>query len=92
VKILGAIELWDARFHYRQDSVFNATTYFAFVEQLARRYRRRGAIPIQDNASYHSAGLYLLQPGGTATLRAPSAAPARTRGGRSIGVAGRSSR
>ena len=53
VKILGAIELWDTRFHYRQDTVFNATTYFAFLEQLARRYRRRGAILIQDNASYH---------------------------------------
>ena len=52
MKILGAIELWDTRFHYRQDTVFNATTYFAFLEQLARRYRRRGAILIQDNASY----------------------------------------
>jgi len=38
VKILGAIELCDTRFHYRQDTVFNATTYFAFLEQLARRY------------------------------------------------------
>ena len=53
VKILGAIELRDTRLHYRQDTVFNATTYFAFLEQLARRYRRRGAILIQDNASYH---------------------------------------
>ncbi len=26
VKILGAIELWNTRFHYRQDTVFNATT------------------------------------------------------------------
>jgi hypothetical protein len=51
VKILGAIELWDARFHYRQDTVFKATTYIARLEQLARRYRRRGAILIQDNAS-----------------------------------------
>ena len=53
VKILGAIELWDTRFHYRQDTVFNAIPYFAFLEQLARRYRRCGAILIQDNASYH---------------------------------------
>ena len=53
VKILGAIELWHARFHYRQDTVFNASTYLAFLEQLARHYRRRGAILIQDNASYH---------------------------------------
>jgi hypothetical protein len=29
VKILGAIELWKARFHYRQETVFNASTYFA---------------------------------------------------------------
>jgi transposase len=33
--------------------VFNACTYLAFLEQLARRYRRQGAILIQDNASYH---------------------------------------
>ncbi len=53
VKILGAIELWRTRFHYRRDAVFNAGSYLAFLEQLARRYRRRGAILIQDNASYH---------------------------------------
>lgn len=53
VKILGAIELWRTRFHYRREAVFNATTYLAFLEQLARRYRRQGAILIQDNASYH---------------------------------------
>jgi transposase len=50
---LGAIELSRTRFHYRQESVFNASTYLAFLEQLARHYRRRGAILIQDNASYH---------------------------------------
>jgi transposase len=53
VKILGAIDLWRARFHYRDDIVFNATTYLGFLEQLARHYRRHGAILIQDNASYH---------------------------------------
>ena len=36
IKILGAIELWRARFHYRQDTVFNADTYLGFLEQLAR--------------------------------------------------------
>jgi hypothetical protein len=46
VKILGAIELWCTRFDYRQDTVFNATTYLDFLEQLARRYRRQGAILI----------------------------------------------
>ena len=53
MKILGAIELWRTRFDYRQDTVFNADTYLGFLEQLARRYRRQGAIMIQDNASYH---------------------------------------
>ena len=53
VKILGAIELWRTRFHYREDTVFNAESYLAFLEQLARSYRRQGAILIQDNASYH---------------------------------------
>jgi transposase len=53
VKILGAIELWRTRFDYRQDTTFNANTYLGFLEQLARRYRRQGAIMIQDNASYH---------------------------------------
>jgi hypothetical protein len=37
---------WKARFHYRQDTVFNASTYFAFLEQLARSYRRQGAVLI----------------------------------------------
>jgi len=53
IKILGAIELWRTRFDYRQDTVFNAPAYLGFLEQLARRYRRQGAILIQDNASYH---------------------------------------
>ena len=53
VKILGAIELYRAEFHYKQDEVFNAATYLSFLMQLARHYRRRGAILVQDNASYH---------------------------------------
>ncbi len=53
MKILGAVELWRCRFHYQPDRVFNASTYLAFLEQLARRYRRQGAMLIQDNASYH---------------------------------------
>src|SRR5487761_349754 len=53
VKILGAVELWHTRFHYQQDTVFNASTYLAFLHHLAPHYRRRGAILIQDNASYH---------------------------------------
>jgi transposase len=53
VKILGAIELHQARFHYQQDTVFNAHTYLAFLHHLAPHYRHSGAILIQDNASYH---------------------------------------
>jgi transposase len=53
VKILGAIDVWDTRFHYRQEPVFNASTYLAFLQQLARHYRRHGAILVQDGASYH---------------------------------------
>jgi len=53
VKILGAIELWRTRFHYEQAPVFNASTYLDFLQRLAPHYRRRGAILIQDNASYH---------------------------------------
>ena len=53
MKILGAIELWTARFHYGQATVFNASTYLGFLHRLAPHYRRRGAILIQDNASYH---------------------------------------
>jgi transposase len=53
VKILSAVELWTARFHYGQTTVFNASTYLDFLHRLAPPYRRRGAILIQDNASYH---------------------------------------
>ncbi len=53
VKILGAVEIYRAEFHYRQDTVFNADTYLTFLKQLAPHYRRRGAILVQDNASYH---------------------------------------
>jgi transposase len=53
VKILGAVELYSARFMYITEKVFNAETYLSFLEHLARRYRRGGAILVQDNASYH---------------------------------------
>jgi transposase len=53
VKILGAVEIYRARFHYQQNTVFNADTYLTFLERVLPSYRRRGAILIQDNASYH---------------------------------------
>jgi hypothetical protein len=46
------MELFQTRFPYRQETVFNASTYLAFLEQRAQGYRRQGAILIQDNASY----------------------------------------
>jgi transposase len=53
-KIFGAVELYSARFLYQSETVFNADTYLAFMRNtVAPRYRRRGAILIQDNASYH---------------------------------------
>lgn len=56
VKIFGAIEIYRAEFYYKQDTVFNAETYLSFLEVVARHYRRRGAILVQDNASYHKDG------------------------------------
>lgn len=56
MKILGAVDLYSARFAYRCDEVFNAETYLTFLHGLARRYRRQGMMLIQDNASYHKDG------------------------------------
>lgn len=36
--------------------VFNAQTYLAYLEQIARAYFPRKAFLIQDNASYHKDG------------------------------------
>jgi transposase len=44
-----------ARFHFRQDSVFNGETYARFLEQLSGRYSRRPIILIHDNVAYHRA-------------------------------------
>jgi len=56
VKIFGAVEIYRAKFLYRQDTVFNAQSYLAFLKELKRHYSRRGAILVQDNASYHKDG------------------------------------
>lgn len=34
-------------------AMFNADTYGGFLEDIARRFRRKGALLVQDNASYH---------------------------------------
>lgn len=54
VKMFGAIELFQSRFHYHRDSVFNAETYLDFLEQLANRYYPQPVYYIHDNASYHT--------------------------------------
>jgi transposase len=57
IKILGAVEVYSAKFLYCRDTVFNAETYLAFLEsRVARTFRRRGALLVQDNASYHKDG------------------------------------
>jgi transposase len=57
MKVLGAVEIYTARFQYAFDTVFNAVTYLSFLKHsIAPRYRRRGAILVQDNASYHKEG------------------------------------
>ena len=54
VKILGAVELQRRRFLYQRDQVFNVQADLDFLQrQIAPRYRRQGAILVQDNASYH---------------------------------------
>lgn len=53
IKILGAVDIYTARFLYKRDTVFNADTYGGFLEDIARRFRRQGALLVQDNASYH---------------------------------------
>jgi hypothetical protein len=53
VKIFGAVEVYTARFLYKRGPVFNADTYGGFLEEIARKFRGKGACLIQDNASYH---------------------------------------
>lgn len=53
IKIFGAVEVREARFHYHRDSVFNAHTYLSFLDQLAHVYYGHPTFLIQDNASYH---------------------------------------
>ena len=53
IKIFGAVDIYSAKFIYKRNTVFNADTYGDFLEDIAKRFRRRGALLIQDNASYH---------------------------------------
>lgn len=53
LKVFGSVEVFAARFLYRLATVLNATTYLAYLDQLARTYFPRRTILVQDNASYH---------------------------------------
>jgi len=53
LKIFGSVDLFAARFLYKFTEVFNAKTYLAYLEQIARAYFPRKTVLIQDNASYH---------------------------------------
>jgi hypothetical protein len=53
VKFFGAVEVYAAQFTCHQANVFNAVTYLAFLEQLARRYCPKRTHLIQDNACCH---------------------------------------
>lgn len=53
MKIFGTIELYNARFLYHFQTVFNAQTYIDYLERTLRSYGLRKIYLIQDNASYH---------------------------------------
>ncbi len=55
IKIFGAVAVYTSRFLYKRDTVFNADTYGGFLEDIAHKFRRKGALLVQDNASYHKA-------------------------------------
>jgi transposase len=56
IKIFGCVDVFSARFLYRRDTVFNATTYLCFLDQIARAYHGKKVCYVQDNASYHKDG------------------------------------
>ncbi len=55
MKVFGCVDITQSRFIYKTDDVFNASTYGAFLETLAKRFfkNERKVQYIQDNASYH---------------------------------------
>ena len=50
------MEIFSARFIYRREKVFNASTYLKFLHQVAKRFHHKHIFYIQDNASYHKDG------------------------------------
>jgi len=52
-KVFGAVNLFNAKFTYHMDTVFNADTYISFLDQVYSAYYPRKVWLINDNASYH---------------------------------------
>jgi transposase len=52
-KIFGAMDLYQARFHYGYGDVFEGPSYVAFLTGIAERYRRKEVFFVHDNAPYH---------------------------------------
>src|SRR5271157_6080791 len=76
VKILGAIELFQTRFHYRQETVFNASAYLCFLEATGRPVSaaRRYPDPRQRLLPQRPRRLVLVRSQSTLAGSAPAAA------------------
>jgi hypothetical protein len=53
VRLFGCVEVYSARFLFHYEPVFNAETYWHFLEQVAHVYYPRPVHYIHDRASYH---------------------------------------
>jgi transposase len=55
-KVFGAVEIRRPKVHFLQgEAMFTGQTYAAFLDSLARYYRRQEVFLVQDNAPYHDA-------------------------------------
>jgi len=49
------VDLYQPKFYYGHGDVFEGLSYAAFLDGLAKRYRRQEVFLVQDNAAYHRA-------------------------------------
>jgi hypothetical protein len=56
IKVFGSVDVFSGKFLYQMAEVFNAQTYLAYWERMARAYFPRPTFLVQDNASYHKDG------------------------------------
>ena len=54
-KIFGAVDLYRPQFYYQHGTIFEGSSYTAFLDRLAGRYRAQEVFLIHDNAAYHKA-------------------------------------